>query len=43
MSTADKIFIQTCKDILSNGVWDTEYNVRPRWKDGTPLLDFFCR
>lgn len=36
MSTADKIFIQTCKDILTNGVWDTEYAVRPRWEDGTP-------
>lgn len=36
MSTADKIFIQTCKDILANGVWDTEYTVRPRWEDGTP-------
>ncbi len=36
MSTADKIFIKTCKDILANGVWDTDYDVRPRWEDGTP-------
>jgi thymidylate synthase len=36
MSTADKIFIETCKDILTNGVWDTDYEVRPRWEDGTP-------
>ncbi|MEL7649709.1 MAG: thymidylate synthase [Sedimentibacter sp.] len=36
MSTADKIFIETCKDILANGVWDTGYDVRPRWEDGTP-------
>lgn len=36
MSTADKIFIETCKDILANGVWDTDYDVRPRWEDGTP-------
>ncbi|HNZ82517.1 MAG TPA: thymidylate synthase [Sedimentibacter sp.] len=36
MSTADKIFIQMCKDILTNGVWDTAYDVRPRWEDGTP-------
>lgn len=36
MSTADKIFIETCKDILKNGVWDTDYDVRPRWEDGTP-------
>ncbi len=36
MSLADKIFIDTCKDILENGVWDTDYNVRPKWDDGTP-------
>ncbi|KAF5029842.1 Thymidylate synthase 1 [bioreactor metagenome] len=36
MSTADKIFIETCKDILTNGVWDKDYEVRPRWEDGTP-------
>lgn len=36
MSTADKIFIQTCKEILTNGIWDKEYDVRPRWEDGTP-------
>lgn len=36
MSTADKLFKEMCKDILANGVWDKEYNVRPRWEDGTP-------
>lgn len=36
MSTADRIFKEMCKDILANGVWDTEYNVRPRWEDKTP-------
>ncbi len=36
MSYADDIFIQNCKDILENGVWDTDLNVRPRWEDGTP-------
>lgn len=36
MSTADKIFIENCKDILNNGVWDKDYDVRPRWEDGTP-------
>lgn len=36
MSTADKLFISMCKDILANGVWDTNYDVRPRWEDGTP-------
>lgn len=36
MSKADYIFIQNCKDILENGVWDTDLAVRPRWEDGTP-------
>lgn len=34
MSRADEIFISNCKDILENGVWDTDLNVRPRWDDG---------
>ena len=36
MSRADEIFIANCKDILTNGVWDTEREVRPRWEDGAP-------
>ncbi len=36
MSFADKVFIDTCKDILQNGFWDTELDVRPKWADGTP-------
>ena len=36
MSRADEIFIANCKDILENGVWDTELEVRPHWDDGTP-------
>lgn len=36
MSKADSIFINNCKDILSNGVWDTDCEVRPKWEDGTP-------
>ncbi len=36
MSYADELFIQNCRDILENGVWDTDLNVRPRWEDGTP-------
>ena len=36
MSYADKVFIENCKDILGNGVWDTDQDVRPRWEDGTP-------
>ena len=35
MSYADEIFIANCKDILENGTWDTDYNVRPHWEDGT--------
>lgn len=36
VSKADEIFIATCKDILENGTWDTDREVRPRWEDGTP-------
>ncbi len=36
MSQADHVFIQNCKDILQNGVWDRDQQVRPRWEDGTP-------
>jgi len=36
MGCADEIFIQNCQDILTNGVWDTGQDVRPRWEDGTP-------
>ena len=36
MNVTDKIFIDNCKDILQNGVWDNSYDVRPRWEDGTP-------
>ena len=33
MSYADKVFIDVCSDILTNGFWDTELQVRPRWED----------
>lgn len=36
MSYADKLFVNNITDILENGVWDTEYDVRPKWEDGTP-------
>ncbi len=36
MSFADKVFIDTCKNILQNGFWDTNLDVRPKWEDGTP-------
>lgn len=36
MSRADEIFINNMTDIMENGFWDTELNVRPKWEDGTP-------
>lgn len=36
MSYADKIFVETCKNILANGFSDKDLHVRPRWEDGTP-------
>ncbi len=44
MSIADKIFVDTCRDILDNGVWDTHLSVRPKWLDGTPAhtIKKFC-
>ena len=36
MSKADDIFIANMNDIMTNGVWDTDLPVRPRWSDGTP-------
>ena len=44
MSIADKIFIDTCREILDNGVWDTDLPVRPKWLDGTPAhtVKKFC-
>ena len=44
MSKADQIFVQNMKDILENGFWDTDLNVRPRWDDGTPAhtVKKFC-
>ena len=34
MSRADEIFIRNCRDILDNGIWDTDRPVRPKWDDG---------
>jgi thymidylate synthase len=34
MSYADDVFIANCRDILENGYWDTELDVRPVWEDG---------
>ena len=36
MSKADEIFQENCRQILSQGTWDTDLPVRPRWEDGTP-------
>ncbi|MGM9619783.1 MAG: thymidylate synthase [Oscillospiraceae bacterium] len=36
MSYADQVFIANCRDILENGVWDTDLPVRPHWEDGSP-------
>lgn len=44
MSIADKLFKETCNTILKDGVWDTDYPVRPKWLDGTPAhtVKKFC-
>ena len=34
MSYADEVFISVCREILANGVWDTDRTVRPCWADG---------
>lgn len=36
MSKADGIFVVNCREILENGIWDTDSDVRPRWADGSP-------
>jgi len=44
MSIADRIFIDTCRDIIDNGISDEGLDVRPRWLDGTPAhtVKKFC-
>ncbi len=44
MSRADDIFAANMQDILENGVWDTNAQVRPHWADGTPAhtVKKFC-
>lgn len=36
MNYADRVFLENCRDILENGFWDTDLDVRPRWEDGIP-------
>ncbi len=42
MSKADLKYIETCRKILSEGIWDTDWQVRPRWEDGTPAHTVKC-
>lgn len=44
MSYADNVFIDNVRDILENGTWDTDTDVRPKWADGTPAhtISRFC-
>ena len=42
MSYADERYIETCRKILSEGVWDTDLPVRPHWEDGTPAHTVKC-
>lgn len=42
MSLADQLFIDNCKQILSQGTWDTDQVVRPRWEDGSPAHTIKC-
>lgn len=36
MSYADKLFVETCKDIIENGTNTQGEKVRPKWEDGSP-------
>lgn len=36
MSSADKLFVNMCNDIMTNGFSDKDLLVRPKWEDGTP-------
>lgn len=42
MSYADILYRETCKKILTEGVWDTDQEVRPHWDDGTPAHTVKC-
>ncbi len=42
MSYADILYKETCKKILTEGVWDTDRDVRPRWEDGSPAHTVKC-
>lgn len=44
MTNADRIFLENCRDILKNGVWNRGEKIRPRWSDGEPAYTVkkFC-
>ena len=42
MSYADRVFIDNCKKILSEGFSDEGYDVRPHWADGAPAHTIKC-
>ena len=44
MSLADKLFVDTCREIIDNGFSDKDVKVRPHWEDGTPAhtIKKFC-
>lgn len=44
MALADKYFKKEVNELLTNGFNDEQYNVRPKWPDGTPAhtIKTFC-
>ena len=42
MSYDDLVYRDTCRKILTEGVWDTDREVRPHWPDGTPAHTVKC-
>ena len=36
MSYADHLFVKNCQDIIEHGISDEEFEVRPKWSDGSP-------
>ena len=44
MSVADQYFKKEANELLTNGFNDKDYEVRPKWPDGTPAhtIKSFC-
>ncbi len=42
MAYADEVFRANCREIMTRGVSDAAYAVRPRWEDGTPAHTLRC-